>query len=330
MVPNRTRSDAASPVAAPPGTLLNDRALAMRFESLGGSGHGCEFGLFQRHFDAEPLGLLRWADLGHDLLIRALETRFDGVGLPEHTIVFNPDSTDEWWTKDTRFWMAMRSFVKVADVGLERMTVQACRRLQFLRRKLIEDLEAGDKIFVYKNIQRNLTDAELGRLHAAVRKYGNTTLLYIRYADETHLNGTVEARLPGLLVGFIDHFAFSPDDKPLGSAHESLYAVCQKAYRMYADQMPPDPTPRQGFVFLAAQKRRVAVVGNCQAQAMMGLYQKFAAARTGDILTFVPSYAQLTAEGRAAIDQADLIVEQLFDIRQQADTVDVAAGRPRL
>ncbi|HEY4041326.1 MAG TPA: WcbI family polysaccharide biosynthesis putative acetyltransferase, partial [Rhodopila sp.] len=196
--------------------------------------------------------------------------------------------------------------------------------------KLIEDLEAGDKIFVYKNIQRNLTDAELVRLHAAVRKYGNSTLLYIRYADETHPNGTVEARAPGLLVGFIDHFAFSPEDKPLGSAHESLYAICQKAYRMYADQMPPEPPPRQGFVSLASQKRRVALVGNCQAQAMMGLYQKFAAARTGDVLTFVPSYAQLTAEGRAAIEQADLVVEQLFDIRPQADTVDVAAGRPRL
>ena len=81
---------------------LSERDLAMRFESLGGTGHGCEFGLFQRHFGAEPLGLLRWADLSHHLLTRALESRFDGVGLPENTIVFNPAGSDEWWTKDTR------------------------------------------------------------------------------------------------------------------------------------------------------------------------------------------------------------------------------------
>jgi len=129
--------------------MLTDRALVMCFESLGGSGHGCEFGLFQRHFDAEPLGLLRWADLSQDLLIKALETRFEGVGLPENTIVFQPDHSDEWWTRDSRFWMAMRSFVKVAEVDQERMTKQVCRRLQFLRQKLIEDLEAGEKIFVY-------------------------------------------------------------------------------------------------------------------------------------------------------------------------------------
>ena len=145
----------------------------MQFESLGGTGHGCEFGLFQRSFGAEPLGLLRWADLSHDLLASALELRFEGVGLPENTGAFCPDGSDEWWTRDTRYWMAMRTFVKTADASLERMTTAVCRRLQFLRRKLIEDLETGAKIFVFKNLQRNLTQSELERLHAAVRAFGD-------------------------------------------------------------------------------------------------------------------------------------------------------------
>ena len=51
------------------GDMLEDaRAIVTQFESLGGTGHGCEFGLFQRHFGAEPLGLLRWADLSPELL----------------------------------------------------------------------------------------------------------------------------------------------------------------------------------------------------------------------------------------------------------------------
>jgi hypothetical protein len=222
-VPKLTR---ASPV-------LSDRDLAMQFESLGGNGHGCEFGLFQRHFGAEPLGLLRWADLGDDLLIKALESRFEGVGLTANTIVFNPEHSDEWWTRDTRYWMAMRSFVKTADVNLDEMTVQVCLRLQFLRRKLIEDLEAGEKIFAYRNMYRILTDMEIARLHAAVGSYGNSTLFYVRYADGEHPGGTVEVKAPGLLIGYIDHFAFSPDNKLIKPVNYAWLAVCDRAYRTH-------------------------------------------------------------------------------------------------
>jgi tetratricopeptide (TPR) repeat protein len=309
---------------------LTDRALVMCFESLGGSGHGCEFGLFQRHFDAEPLGLLRWADLSQDLLIKALETRFDGVGLPENTIVFQPDRSDEWWTRDTRFWMAMRSFVKVAEVDQQRMTQQVCRRLQFLRRKLIEDLEAGEKIFVYKNLKRNLTSDEISRLHAAVRAYGESTLFYIRYEDAEHPHGSVEAHAPGLLIGYIDRFSHSPEDTSLGPANESLHALCERAYEMFAGVPASEPDPLPAPAMMPFRGRKVAVVGNCQAQAMTNLYRKFVAGRTGETLTYVASYADLTPNDRKAIEQADLVVEQLFDLTQPADMGGVATGAPRI
>ena len=137
------------------------RQLMLRFESLGGSGHGCEFGLLQRELGAEPLGLLRWADLGHDLLTAALEDEFKGVGEPEHTEIFVPsnDGWQHWWTRDKRYWMAMRTFVEVAAAPYGEMQRQVTQRQKFLRRKLIADLQAGEKIFVYKNMYANL-DAE--------------------------------------------------------------------------------------------------------------------------------------------------------------------------
>jgi tetratricopeptide (TPR) repeat protein len=213
-----------------------DRELVSAFESLGGGGHGCEFGIFQRHFGAEPLGLLRWADIYQDQLARALETEFAGVGEAEFTQLFVPDGAAEYWTVDTRYHMAMRCFVPVADVPYERMTRQVIRRLRFLRAKLIEDLREARKIFVYKNMKRDLTEAELARLHAACRRYGDNTLLYIRYQDATHPAGEVRRAAPGLLVAAVEHFSHTPDtDLFIGPATEPLLAICRRAHALWLE-----------------------------------------------------------------------------------------------
>lgn len=229
--------DLASPTRADAGLVLSKpHDLVMQFESLGGSGHGCEFGIFQREFGAEPLGLLRWADLNPEALAGALESEFDGVGLPENTELFVPAVTEqpEYWTRDRRYWMAMRTFVPADDIAEDQMRERVCRRLQFLRRKLIEDLRAGNKIFVYKVLERNLTEKEIERICRAMRRYGDNTLLYVRYADAEHPFGTVERAAPGLMIGYIDRFSFSPEDVNLGPATQSWLRICENAYRVWA------------------------------------------------------------------------------------------------
>ncbi len=224
--------NAPPPLIASPGDDP-DRVLAMAFESLGGTGHGCEFGVFQRSLGADTLGLLRWADLETEALCTALETEFPGVGEPEFTRIFVPTNNDrrEYWATDRRFHMAMRTFVYADDVKPERMAQQFAQRQRLLRRKLIEDLHEGRKIFVYKNMRRNLTDQELARLHAAVRRYGDATLFVIRYAGTQHRLGEVEIVGPGLILGNIDRFSHHPEtDAQLGPAHEMLLALCRKAF----------------------------------------------------------------------------------------------------
>ena len=207
------------------------RAVVTRFESLGGTLHGCEFGLFQRDCGAEPLGLLRWTEMGPDNLIAALEGGFEGVGLPENTelgVHPTPDGP-EYFTRDKRFMMSMHTFIKESDISYDKMFEQSCRRLRFLRDKLIDDLRSEEKIFVYKITWRVLTPQELARIHLALRRYGNPTLLYVRREIPGRPHGTVDVVKPGLMVGYIDRFSASPTGESLGPATKSWSLLCQKA-----------------------------------------------------------------------------------------------------
>jgi len=213
------------------------RDLAMQFESLGGRDIGCEFGMVQRACGAEPLGLLRWADMPPDALMTALENRFAGVGDKEHTELFLDGlNRPEYCTRDRRGMMYSRAFIYADEIEFEKMYVQSCRRLKFLTRKLIEDLEQGSKIFVYRFSRRDLTDAELARLHAAVRSYGQNTLLYVRYASAAHPPGTVSLAAPGLLVGYMEKFKVSRTGQlEAVPPTDAWMAVCRAAYALWSE-----------------------------------------------------------------------------------------------
>ncbi len=61
-------------------TGLSIPQIAMQFESVG---ENCEFGLWQRRCDSEPLGLLRFSSTFMRNLIRGIQTGFEGLGEPE-------------------------------------------------------------------------------------------------------------------------------------------------------------------------------------------------------------------------------------------------------
>ena len=76
--------------------------------------------------------------------------------------------------------------------------------------------------------------------------------------------------------------------------------------------------------------KRIAMIGNCQIEAMAGLYQRFVSTKTGDVVDYIRSYEDLSDNDRTAMQQADVIVEQLFDLKQKVDIADVAASTPRV
>ena len=84
--------------------------------------------------------------------------------------------------------------------------------------------------------------------------------------------------------------------------------------------------PRRTFT----GRRRIVLIGNCQFSVMAALYDRYVAGRTGDILKVVASYQDLTPEAAAAIEQADLVVEQVLDLGPRAETTGLAATAPRI
>lgn len=243
MDPEKDRLNEAAPKPDPEGIDLQVRDLVMQFASLGGLGLGCEFGIFQRNCGAEPLDLLRWADMPYNMLVSALESRFEDVGSPEQTEMFLSavgGGRSEYCTRDRRGMMFMRTFIYEDEIPFDKMYAATCRRLQFLTRKLIGDLEQGSKIFVFRLTDRYLTTEEIDWLHAAMRRYGDNTLLYVCYEDPAHPNGTVVSVRPGLMIGYMDRFKLSSTDKLSAAVPTASWlAVCKAAYALWT------ATPKQ-------------------------------------------------------------------------------------
>jgi len=76
--------------------------------------------------------------------------------------------------------------------------------MAYLKRKLIEDLESGTKIFVHKASLERISDETAIALHTALERFAANTLLVIRRRDDDNPAGSVSVLRDRLLVGYID------------------------------------------------------------------------------------------------------------------------------
>ena len=199
--------------------------LMMRFESLG---ENCEFGLAQRRCGAEPLGLLRFASAPLPVLLAGLRGRFEGMGDPEQIDIQVSTDRQEYLVVDKCFGFLYHPWVLVGEADPEDIRRREVKRLPFLRRKLIEDLEEAGKIFVYRGMHR-LPQPLVLRLVAAVRTYGPATLLWVEQQDRDHPASSVEWIVPGLLKGYIDRFA--PAENAHALSLDCWIAICRNALK---------------------------------------------------------------------------------------------------
>ena len=220
--------DVARPVPFDP-EICDDpevRRLLLGFESIGAD---CEFGSVQRRYGAEPLGLLRWTDTDIPSLMAATTAQFDGIGDPAHTeLTVGP--LGEIYIRDTRWHLAMHTFLSETEVSLAALLPKMCKRTAYLRDKFIEDLRGGEKTLVFKS--ENVDVSQLVALHDAFVAFGPVRLLHVRLAsggqdfgaDE---QGNVRAIRPGLFVGRISRVS-----QLANLAYDEWVAICRATERL--------------------------------------------------------------------------------------------------
>jgi hypothetical protein len=205
----------------------------LAFESLGDN---CEFGLIQRHGGAEPLGLLRFAGIHVPIEIRlgklvsALERRFDGIGRPG-TISVNLEGEAgqrEFLVRETLYDLMYHSAVLEGAIQPQDLLKRESKRLNFLRRKLVEDLESGSKIWVWKS-QSTLTADQVEPLLQVLRSMGPNILLWVVEGDALHKGGSIEQIDRDFIKGRIERFA--PYGNALDVLPASWFEMCEATLR---------------------------------------------------------------------------------------------------
>jgi tetratricopeptide (TPR) repeat protein len=203
--------------------------LMMNFESLGDN---CEFGFVQRFHNAEPLGLLRFSRMPYDLLLSALENRFDGVGDPENTIIEIDELQQEFMISDKRYNMAAHTFTYVTEIDRQKFFQQQCRRLTYLRRKLISDLENCEKILVFRSLEF-LSDQQIRALFSRINTYGPNTLLCVRpQINAAEGDARIEQLDKRLWIGYVKIIP-SVLMQMENIAQTSWLEVCRQVYALW-------------------------------------------------------------------------------------------------
>jgi hypothetical protein len=199
------------------------RTVALQFESLGDS---CEFGLFQRGVGAEPLGLLRFTGTRVDKLLVALEEGFSGFDQPGQIEIYTHENPEgrEYLSRPKNYGMTFHTGIYEREMTQSEVHARELTRLQYLRRKLIADLESAEKVFVIRR-DPPLSEQEVLPVWLALREYGPNRLLCVAPAKEGHPSGSVDLIAEGLMMGYIEWLA------PYTNTHTLSYDSWQKLCR---------------------------------------------------------------------------------------------------
>ena len=204
--------------------------LVSQFVSLG---LNCEFGLVQRHCDADPISLLRFAFTPLHGLITALECRFEGIGDPDQLAV-RVLKNGEYIVTHQRYAFDFHTEMRAGKIGQADMLEKISRHFRYLAGMMLNDLADGTKIFVHRPQQRDAPESKARRLHATMSRIGPATLLRAAYSEDPALIGTVRWLTPGhIMIGYLDHY--SPHRYAADASFDVWLSICKAAAALQAE-----------------------------------------------------------------------------------------------
>ncbi len=225
--PNDPVARLEAPVRAISG--LSVEQLMMQFESLG---HNCEFGLVQRVCGADPLGLLRFVGISIREVLLGLDFGFEGADDPDLIRIYpEAEGAPEWMVRNDRYNLHAHTFRDPATVDEATIRHEELTKLKFKRRKFLEVLESGDKIFVFQR-QEHMTEAHALPILNLLRSHGRNALLFVTPSADLPC-GSVDRLAVDLYRGNIDKLA------PTGAADKfnlpAWISICANAYRLWRE-----------------------------------------------------------------------------------------------
>jgi|GEM_PF-5037514 len=199
--------------------------LFSRFELIAGN---CDMGLAMRQFGFESLSLLKFAGAIAAVAVRGIDTDFEGIGEQlSADIANNPPA--EWMVND-KFGLRYHTGQSSRTVSEEQVIASQRRSAKFMRRKLLEDLEDGEKIFVYADHHAVRPLEAALPLFLALNRHRPNRMLWVCLGEGGN-RGHVHEVLPGLARATIDRFA-----PPLAAGHISVagwLTVLYNAWRLF-------------------------------------------------------------------------------------------------
>ena len=185
--------------------------LAKHYSTFVSLGDNCEFGFAQRHVGVDVGALLKWAIVPPDALLKCLRNRFAGLYAFENLV---PYATDMVFDKETglAFHSEMYSLetegkLVFRESNEERFSIYSreIEKINYLRLKLISQLETGSNIFVYK---RNYSVGLkfYSDLSNCIRNYSSQNVLLVVESDSAQ-PASLAKLSDGLYIGTIEVFA---------------------------------------------------------------------------------------------------------------------------
>ena len=215
------------------------KQLLKRFESLGWS---CEFGVVQRRFGLEQLGLLRFTNMSERPLVNAFEDNFKGFrDSTEVKITRSPSK--EYLVHVPRYAFGMHSFMTDDHLDVDALQARMARQLAFLRKKFLDDLATGEKIFVQLG-SPDATAEDLQQLASAFRKSSKAPLLCVRVSAQEAATAALTEIAPGVLLGHISRRGIRPEHQDIDFA--GWLNLCKSAIAHFSTRPSHDRTNNKG------------------------------------------------------------------------------------